>query len=128
MTIQYTQQYYGSMGLVSPSIPVSRKSGISIYKSRVRIDEGFSISHPRLVRTSKVLQPFSIDIQRVEEGFIAASSISDIYELGETPKQAVVNYLYALIDEIMWFQDNKECISEPMSRDFSELQFHLGLV
>lgn len=128
MAIQYTQQYYSSTGLVSPSIPVSRKSGVSIYKRRVRVDEGFSISHPHLMRTAKVLHPFAIDIRRVEEGFVAASSISDVYELGETPKQAIVNYLYALIDEIMWFQDNKECISEPMSRDFSELQFHLGLV
>jgi hypothetical protein len=129
MAIHYTRQYYSSTGSISPNIPVSWKSRAPVYNGiSVRIDEGFSVSHPRLMRTAKVMYPFDVNIQRAEEGFVATSSISDVYELGETPKQAILNYLYALVDEIMWFEDNKESMSEPMLRNFSKLQFYLGLV
>jgi hypothetical protein len=92
------------------------------------VERGFSIAHPQLRRTVRVLHPFYIKTQPVQGEFAATSDISDVYELGETPEQAILNYLYALVDEITWFQGKKESISEPMLRDFKKLQFYLGLI
>ena len=92
------------------------------------VEKGLSIAHPRLMRNVTVLHPFYIKIQPSQREFVATSDIADVYETAATPKQAVLNYLYALVDEIMWFQDNKEYISEPMFRNFSKLQFYLGLI
>jgi hypothetical protein len=77
---------------------------------------------------ARVLQPFHVKVERVEEGFIATSPISDVYELGETFAQAVSNYLYSLVDEIMWFQDHKESLSPSMLKDFGKLLSYLSLV
>jgi hypothetical protein len=92
------------------------------------VEKDLLITHPRLIKTATILHPFYIKIQPVQREFAATSDICDVYELGATPKQAVLNYLYALVDEITWFQGNKESMSEPMVRDFMKLQFYVGLI
>jgi len=94
----------------------------------MRVANNLFISHPRLIRSVIVLCFFQIKIKLVQEEFVATSSISDVYETGETPALATLNYLYSLIDELVWYQRNKESLSEPMLRDFNQLQLYMSLV
>jgi len=84
-------------------------------------------NNTRKPKNARVLQPFYIKVEPVEEGFVATSPISYVYELGETFTQAVSNCLYALVDEIIWFQEHKESFSPAMLKDFDKLLFHLRL-
>jgi hypothetical protein len=80
------------------------------------------IQYPRKAR---VLRSFSIAVHPIEEGFVATSDISDVYELGETSAQAVSNYLSSLVDEVIWFQKHQESLSPSMLKDFDKLQPYL---
>jgi len=108
-------------------IPTSAQTRGSIYSvaGLVNIARDFLILHPSNVR---VLQPFYIKVEPVEEVFVATSSISDVYELGETFTQAVTNCLYSLVDEVIWLQEHKESLSPAMLKDLDKLLFHLRLV
>lgn len=92
------------------------------------IEKDFLISNPHLVRKARVLQPFYIKVQLDRGEFVATSDISDIYEMWETRRLAVLNYLYSLADELIWFQENQESLSEPMLESFNKLQLYLKLV
>jgi Ca2+-binding EF-hand superfamily protein len=67
-------------------------------------------------------------MQRTEKGFIAVSDISDVYELGESASQAIINYLFSLVDELIWFQKRKESLSRSLFKDSTKLRFYVGLV
>jgi hypothetical protein len=92
------------------------------------IEKDFLISNPHLMRKARVLQPFYIKVQLDRGEFVATSDISDIYELWETRRLAVLNYLYSLVDELVWFQGNRESLSGPMLESFNKLQLYLKLV
>ncbi len=92
------------------------------------IERDVLISSPHLMRTARVLQPFYIKVQLDREEFVATSDISDIYESWETRRLAVLNYLYSLVDELIWFQENRESLSGPMLANFNKLQLYLKLV
>lgn len=79
------------------------------------------------MKTAKILQFFSIRIQPGPGGFVATSDISDIYELGETPEQAARNYLYSLVDELIWFHNNKDILSKHLLEGFNKLQRYLEI-
>lgn len=136
MSWQYTQQAYGLTTLATPYVSASWTISMLVPENiarveappNLRIGSGFVISCPNLMKEARVLHPFSIKIQPVAEGFIATSDISDVYELGETRQQATLNYLYSLVDEIVWFQDNEERLSQHMLEDYKRLQFYVGLV
>ena len=133
MTGQYPEQSFAFVSSKTTCVPkdllnaVSSQTRGSIYSVArlINIKRDFLILYPRKAR---VLQSFSIKLQPVEEGFIATSDISDIYELCETSAQAVSNYLYSLVDEIIWFQEHQESLSPSMLKDFDKLQFYLRLV
>jgi len=93
-----------------------------------RLDQGFYITRPGLPGGIRVLQPFYIKAQPSEEGFVATSDISDVYELGESPKQAILNYLYSLIDDLTWSLDHKKSLSTSMLKDLVRLQFFIDMV
>ena len=133
MAVQYPEQSFAFVSSKTTSVPKDwlktvasqTRSSISSVVRLININRSFLILYPRKAR---VLQAFYIKVQPVEEGFVAASDISDVYELGETSAQAVSNYLYSLVDEIIWFQEHQESLSSPMLEDFHKLQFHLRLV
>jgi hypothetical protein len=138
MALQYSQQNNNSEGSMSVLVPVDQKSGKFIAENiytvahaemlpDIRIETGFLIYSPSLMRTTRVLHPFYVRVRRVDGEIAATSGISDIYELGETVKEAVLNYLYSLVDEVVWFDDNQASLSEPMLKDFNRLQFYLAL-
>ena len=92
------------------------------------IKKDFLISNPHLMRTARVLQPFYIKVQLDRGEFVAISDISDIYEMWETRRLAVLNYLYSLVDELIWLQEHQENVSRPMLENFNKLQSYLELV
>ncbi len=69
------------------------------------INKGVLISGPNFTRSAEVLKSLSLQVLLVEEGYIATSSISDIYEMGDFIGEAVLHYLYSLVDELLWLQE-----------------------
>lgn len=85
-----------------------------------------SVSHPQA--TALVIQPFIIEIVPTEEEYLATSRISNAYELGATPGQAVRNYLEFLVDELIWLQKHEETLSDSVYEDLCLLQRYLRIV
>jgi hypothetical protein len=79
-------------------------------------------------RHARVLRSFNIEVQTVKGGFVAVSDVSDVFELGETPTQAVLSYLYSVVDELIWLQEHTKSLSLPMLKDLDKLQLYLRLV
>jgi hypothetical protein len=133
ITGQYPEQSFAFVSPKTTSVPkdllntASSQTRSSIYSAArlINIKRDFLILYPRKVR---VLQSFFIKVRPVEDGFVATSDISDVYELGETSGQAVSNYLYSLVDEIIWFQEHQESLSPSLLKDFDKLQSYLRLV
>ncbi len=92
------------------------------------IKKDFLIDNPHLTRKARVLRPFHVKVQLDHEEFVATSDISDTYEIRETKGLAVRNYLYSLVDELIWFQENQESLSGPILENFNKLQLYLELV
>ena len=137
MAVEYPQQDYVSKASQTTPAPVDLISTASenrgVYSVRqgmlpgIHIRKGFVIDVPDVGR-ARVLNSFYIKMQRAEEGFIAVSDISDVYELGESASQAIINYLFSLVDELIWFQKRKESLSRSLFKDFTKLRFYVGLV
>jgi hypothetical protein len=139
MVAQYTHGPFGSIGPSIPSVPSNKSNTIvaprSIYvigHARVqpsfRIERDLLIGSPYLTNVAKVLHPFYVKVQQIQGEFIVTSDVSDVYESGDAPEQAVLNCLYSLVDELLWFQGHKESLSYSMFKDFKRLQFYLGWV
>src|SRR5881394_1824135 len=138
MGLQYSQQHNPLSDLEETSYPRNLLNATSLQNTVgpfigieaqvfpvIEIKKGFLISYPCKV---EVLRPFYIKVQLVNEGFIATSIISDVYELANTYLDAVRSYLYSLVDELVWFQEQREILSPSMLKDFDKLHFHLRLV
>ncbi len=93
---------------------------------RCAISRSISISKPKA--TAIVIRSFVIGLTPTEEGYMATSQISNSYELGVTPQQAIRNYLEFLVDELIWLEKNQENLSSSIHEDFSLLQSHLRIV
>jgi hypothetical protein len=78
--------------------------------------------------TAIVIKPFVIGITPTDAGFMATSQISNSYELGATPQQAIRNYLEYLVDELIWLKKNQEELSSTIQGDLSLLQNYLRIV
>ena len=139
MAVHYPQQDYVARGSQTTPVPEDLISAVSVhgsirsvgqarmFPSSIHVERDFVVDVPN-VGVVRVLNSFYIRVQRVEGGFVAVSGISDVYELGETASQAVVNYLFSLVDELVWFREHKESLSSSMLRDCTKLQFYLSLV
>ena len=73
-----------------------------------------------------VLRPFSIQLLPEEGGFIAISNISTIYEPGATRSDAVHNYLYSLVDELIWLEEEKENLAGTILDEFHQINIHIS--
>ncbi len=85
------------------------------------------ISSPAMKHRGIVVNAFRIELQPWGEGFIATSSISDIYEAGANPEEAVLSYLSSLIAELVWFEEHKEQLSDALLQDLKKLHFYVRL-
>jgi|SRR5450755_67978 hypothetical protein len=137
MAVQNPQQDYVSKASQTTPAPAdlirTTSENRGVYSVRqgmlpgIHIRRGFVIDIPDVGR-AKVLNSFYIKMQRAEEGFIAVSDISDVYELGESASQAIIHYLFSLVDELIWFQKRKESLSRSLFKDFTKLRYYVGLV
>jgi hypothetical protein len=133
MAVQYPEKSYAFVNSKSTSVPNdllhTASSGMlsSIYSvaGLISVKKNFLLLYPR---KAVVLQSFFINVQPIEDGFVATSNLSDVYELGETSSQAVHNYLCSLVDELIWFHEHKQSLSLPMLNDLGKLQLYLRLV
>ena len=92
------------------------------------IHKGVRISISKPEATALVIRPFVIGITPTEEGYMVTSRISNSYEVGATPLQAVKNYLEFLVDELVWLQKNEENLSSSIHEDLRLLQNYLQIV
>jgi hypothetical protein len=98
---------------------------ISSVTRLIRIKKNFLILYPK---KTEVLQPFDVEVKPVGDEFVTTSSISDVYELGETLSQAVFSHLYSLVDEFIWLHEHKQSLSLAMLKDLERLNTYLRLV
>ena len=103
------------------------KVGISTNVS-CNIYTGVKISIHEPYATAMIIRPFIIGLTRTDEGYMASSRISNAYELGETPYQAIKSYLEFLVDEFLWLSKNEENLSASIHDEFSLLQKYLQIV
>jgi hypothetical protein len=78
--------------------------------------------------TAIVIRPIMIGLSPTEEGYMASSHISNAYELGATPYQAISNYLEFLVDELLWLRNNEENLSSSIREELYLLQSYLRIV
>ena len=69
------------------------KTSANLESNGFYIDRGFSIRFPDLNVTAVVMRPFFIEITFTEEGYVATSPISNVYELEATLNQAIRSYI-----------------------------------
>lgn len=81
-----------------------------------------------VARQVKVLQPFHIKVEQLEKECVASSDISDIFEVGDTFKEAVLHYLRSLADELLWLQEHKDGLSSDMLEELKKIQCYLASV
>lgn len=84
-----------------------------------------STSHPGGSVT--VIRPFTVEVAPSEEEYLASSRISNAFELGMIPSQAVKNYLEFLVDELVWLQKNEADLSDSLKDDLYLLQQYLRI-
>ncbi len=130
MAVQHSQQTYTFVNTSVPANLLNTASYNSIYPTSFNfyINIGLLIPHVNKARHVRVLRSFNIEVQTVKDGFVATSNISDVFELGATPAQAVLSYLYSIVDELIWLQEHKKSLSDPMLKDLANLQTHLKLI
>lgn len=92
------------------------------------IGEGVKISIDKPEVTAIVIRPFVIGLTRTEEGYMASSHISNAYESGATPIQAIKSYLEFLVDELFWLRKNEDNLSASIHEDLYLLQSYLRIV
>lgn len=84
------------------------------------------ISNPKA--TAIVIQSFVIEVALSEDEYLATSSISNVYELGLTPGQALRRYLKSLLDELVWLEKHEENLSSSIRDELGLLQTYLRIV
>ncbi len=97
----------------------------SVYYS---IHEGYKIRVSDSQATAIVIQPFDVRISPTEEEYIATSYISNLFELGETPGQAIRNYLEMLVDALTWLKKHEANLSPSVFEELRLLQSYLRIV
>lgn len=84
------------------------------------------VSHPDAAAI--VMQPFGIEVRLVGNVYVASSNISTAYDFGETPKEAIRNYLELLVDKLTWFEKHKVELSPAIRQDFHLLESYVRIV
>lgn len=90
--------------------------------------EGYRISVGDPDTAAIVTRSFVVEVSPSGEEYIATSDISDTYEFGATPDQAISTYLEFLVDELTWLQKNEVQLSPSIQEDLHLLQRYLRIV
>jgi hypothetical protein len=73
-----------------------------------------------------VLKPFYIRVDPDDEGYIAKSSISFVYETGETWPEALRNVIFALKDHFEWLTEIEESLAPSVQEELALLREYLS--
>ncbi len=92
------------------------------------IPEGYRISVSDPDAAAIVTRSFVVEVSPSGEEYIATSRISNTYEFGATPDQAISTYLEFLVDELIWLQKNEAQLSPSIQEDLRLLQRYLRIV
>lgn len=100
----------------------------STWRGSYPIHEGMQIRVDRPDATANVRQLFYVEVRLVGEEYTASSSISNSFEIGETPGQAIKNYLELLVDKLIWLERHQAELSPSICQDFRLLQSYVRIV
>lgn len=75
----------------------------------------------------EVKNPFYVQIDRDEDGFIAKSPISLVYEMGETWQEALQYYVPALVEHFEWLTETEQSLSRSVRGELALLREYLWL-
>lgn len=89
---------------------------------------GVTIPLSKPEATAIVVQPFIVEVTLSEEEYLVTSRISNIYELGVTPGQALANYLCLLVSELVWLQKHEDNLSPSIREELRHLQKYVQTV
>ncbi len=92
------------------------------------IKEGLLIPIPFNKQVAKILKPFYIQLLLTADGYMATSRISDIYELEPSIQEAVRNYLFSLVDEVIWLEEKRENLSALLAQQLENIQTYISFV
>lgn len=92
------------------------------------IKKGLAIPVSGSEKKIVIRRAFYIQLCPVEEGFVATSPITDIYEQESSVDNAVRSYLYSLADEFLWFETRGKNLSESMLDQFHSIQSYVSIV
>ena len=92
------------------------------------IHEGLQIHVTRPDATAIVIKPFYVKVRLVADDYIASSTISNSYEFGVTPGQAIKHHLELLVDELTWLEKHRAELSPSISEDLRLLQDYVRIV
>lgn len=84
------------------------------------------VSHPDAA--ARVIRPFGVEVRLVGKEYVASSNISNAYDFGEAPKEAIRNYLELLVDKLTWFEKHKVELSPSICQDFRLLESYVRIV
>lgn len=119
---------YISRGGLTTTLP-RIKQAHSALPQNVYIEKNLVVSVSSIsIRKARVLHPFYIQVEQLEKEYVASSEISDVFESGDTFKEATLSYLHSLVDEFIWLEDHKDSLSNHILKDLKKLQFHLVLL
>ena len=96
-------------------------------KSYYPLHKGIEIRVSHLDTTAIVIRPFYITVRLVGDQYNASSTISNSYEFGDTPGQAIKNYLEMLVEEISWLEKHKAELSSSINEDLYLLQKYVQI-
>ena len=128
--IGYSQELYRNLASETTCLPVINMgiaSAIARTISNCYIKKGVQISRLHPKRDAVVIKPFPIHITEVEDGYVATSDICNIYELEATRGDAVRNYLYSLVDELIWLEKEENNLSPMFLEQLKEIRNHIRI-
>ena len=100
----------------------------SIWRGSYPIREGMQIRVYRPDATANVELLFYVEVRLVGEEYLCSSSISNSFEIGETPGQAIKNYLELLVDKLIWLEKHQAELSPSIRQDLRLLQNYVRIV
>lgn len=100
----------------------------STWRGSYPIRKGMQIHLYPSDATANVELLFYVEVRLVGEEYIASSSISNSFEIGETPGQAIKNYLELLVDKLIWLEKHQAELSPSIRQDLRLLQSYVRIV
>ncbi len=129
--MQYPEGIYklsNSKTIPSPTVSLPMGEASTANVLICFINRGLVIPASDYKKNAMICQTFYIQLFPTEDGFVATSPITDIYEQGNSVGDAVRNYLYSLADELLWFEAQKENLSASMLDQFHSIQSYISIV